>query len=359
MIPAAFLLVLSLARAATAPGAEEQVREVFAKIETIARAQSSTGSENSPERLRQAAALKPQVLRWGHAATPVLASIAEDRSRLLVPRVWAVHFAADIRDPAALPALERLLLNPAEPETLRRAAAGSITKLKLRRSALASALCNALNDRTLPPSVLRECLSFLKDSGCSDPAEIPLWLRRLGPNPSGLDLESSLRLIKTLGRSSPRSAAEALLDLPPYYRIGSSPRAEVLRQLKSRRKELLALRGKALEVLRDVIDSESHSQAETALTALELLSDFKDTSSVELWMKLLRHPDPRFAVGAAEALAAMGYTRALPHVAEMHARLHQDKRFAPSETSPAPQDLARRLEMALRSLSQTPVPRQR
>lgn len=355
----ALSLLAALAIAAATPTAEEQILEIFARIEDIARSESSSGSKAAPERLKRAAAFKPEVLRWGAAAAPILSSIAEDRARALVPRVWAVLFAADVGDPAALPSLERLLLDPAQPEALRRAAAGGIPRLKLGRDVRASPLCRSLEDPALPPSVLRQALAFLQDSGCSDPNAIREQLRRLGPNPDGLDLESALRLIKSLGRSGPRASLETLLDLLSYYRNGTLPRAEALRQLKSRRGELSALRGKLLETMRGIIDSESHSDPETALIALELLADLKDASSVELWMKLLSHPDARFVVASAEALASTGNIRALPHLERIYARLHEDERFAPSDKIPQPQELAVRLEKAIAALARSPVPDRR
>ena len=296
---------------------------------------------------KQLDALQPKFARLGEAALPALSKEMFDEKQQLKTRLWLVMYLQSVRSVETFPALRRMALDSAQPDTLRDAAARALAGSEAGKAARSRALCEAL-DKEPGPLLRREALFELSRLGCEDPAPLERAAAAGGPKPKGPAAVEAGLALAALERSAPPSAVDALERLIRRYGKGSPERARALDALTARAPQLQLDRARWSQRGVELLREESRHPA-TQAAALRLLGALGDPSVAETCARHLADPDPRVVVAAAEALAALGARDRAPAVDAVVSNYYSDPRFA-NAPGVDPIALYDRLAAALKAL---------
>lgn len=343
----ALLLALSLPASAQAP--EEAVAKVMKRVERLVASQKGKDAREIGGLDREAEALSKELKPLGWKSAPALAAAAQDLKRPEKVRLFAASFLSLIRDPAAFPALEDILLNQDQAPVVRAVAAQSVGGQGASDAAVGRALCAALAQETLPREVLSDALLSLSRLGCAEPAALVRVARAYGPRPGVKDLPLVAAALGTLGRSRGAVSGKALLGLVAYFPPEGDARAAAIRALDARRAELANwLVPEALPVVSEALRSET-GRWDTMIPLIRTASAFGPEAGPVL-ARLDKHPDAEVLAEAAEALAAFKRVEALPALEAVVAGAMNDPRYSPKEGRPDPAVSLARLEKAVAAL---------
>lgn len=343
----ALLLALSVPAAAQAP--EAAVARALARAEKLVAAQKGKDASEIAALDRQAEALAKDLRPLGWKAAPALGAAVQDLKRPEKVRLFAASYLALIRDPAAFPPLEDILLNREQSASVRALAAQSLPGQGADDASVAKALCGALAQEDLPREILSETLLSLSRLGCPEPAALERAARSFGPRPEGADLALASAAIGVLGRSRGAASGKALLALAGHFPARSEPRAAAIKALEKRREEIAAwLAPEALPVVAEALRSES-ARWDTMIPLIHLASALGADAAPAL-SRLTKHPDAEVLAEAAEALAALKRVEAIPALDSVLAGAMSDPRYSPREGRPDPAASLARLEKALAAL---------
>lgn len=344
---AALLLALSVPAAARPP--ETAVARTLARAEKLVAAQKGKDAREIRDLDREAQALAQDLKPLGWKAAPALAAAASDARRPEKVRLYAASFLALIRDPAAFPPLEDILLDRAQAPSVRALAAQSLPGQGAPGASVSKALCAALAQEDLPREVLSESLLALSGLGCADPAALERIARAYGPRPEAKDLPLARAAIAALGRSRGAASGRALLGLVAYFPALGEPRAAAIHALDSRREELATwLAPETLPVAVEALRSES-ARWDAMLPLIRVAAALGPDAAPAL-ARLAKHPDAEVLTEAAEALAVLKRVEAIPALDAALAGAMSDPRFSPKEGRPDPVVLLARLEKAVAAL---------
>jgi hypothetical protein len=344
---AALLLALSLPVRAESPNAA--VARVMAKAEKLVAAENGKDASEIADHDRQAENLSKELKPFGWRAAPALGAAAQDLKRPAKVRLFATSFLALIRDPAALPPLEDILLNPEQAPFVRALAAQSLPGQGAADAAVRAALCKALAQTDLPREVLSETLIAASRLGCPEPGSLARIARSFGARPSEKDMPLVAAAIATLGHSRGADSGKALLALIAYFSPLGAPRASAIAALDSRRAEIANwLAPEALPVVTEALRTES-DRWDTMIPLIHLASALGPEAAPAL-SRLSRHPDAEVLAEAAEALVPFKHSEALPALESVIAGAMNDPRFSPKEGRPDPAVSLARLEKAVAAL---------
>jgi hypothetical protein len=344
---AALLLALALPAHAETPQAA--VARVMAKAEKLVAAESGKDANEIRDRDHQAENLSKELKPFGWKAAPALGAAAQDLRRPAKVRLFATSFLALIRDPAALPPLEDILLNAEQDPGVRAVAAQSLPGQGAADAAVREALCKALAQPELPREVLSEALIPASRLGCLEPTALARIARSFGARPIEKDMPLVGAAIAALGRSRGADSGKALLALISYFPPLGAPRASAIAALDSRRAEISDwLAPEALPVVTEALRSES-DRWDTMIPLIHLASALGPGAAPAL-SRLSRHPDAEVLAEAAEALVAFKRVEALPALEAVVAGAMNDPRFSPKEGRPDPAVSLARLEKAVAAL---------
>jgi len=343
----ALLLALALPAAAQSPQAV--VSRVMARAEKLEAAQKGKDAREIAELDRRAQGLHKEIAPLGWKAVPALAAAAQDLKRPPKVRLLAASFLALARDPAALPALEDILLNPEQAPFIRSLAAQSLSGQGAPDAAVRKPLCAAIALPELPREVLTEALIPLSRLGCPEPAALERLARSFGPRPAGQDLDLVNASLAALGRSHGTPSGKALLSLISYFPSRGAARAAAIKALDARRAGIAAwLAPEALPVVSEALRSES--EGPEAMLALIRVSSALGAEMGPALSRLSRHPDAEVLASASEALVAFKRVEAIPALESVVAGAMSDPRFSPKEGRPDPAASLARIEKALDAL---------
>ena len=344
-----FALLLALSAPASAQAPQAVVAKVMARAEKLVAAQKGKDAREIRDLDRQAEDLSKELKPLGWRAAPALGSAVSDLKRPEKVRLFAVSFLGLIRDPAAFPPLEDILLNRDLSPSLRALAAQSLPGQGAPDAAVSEVLCAALAQEDLPREVLSEALLSLSRLGCPDPAALTRVARSFGPRPAGKDLLIATAAIGVLGRSRGVASAKALIGLIGHFPPQGEARAAAILALDARRAEISTwLAPEALPVVAEALRSES-ARWDTMIPLIHLASAL-GPEAVPALARLTKHPDAEVLAEAAEALAAFKHLESLPALDAAVAGALNDPRFSPKEGRPDPAVLLARLEKAVAAL---------
>lgn len=345
---AALLLALALPlRAAETP--EAVVKRVVRRSDHLVRAQKGKDAREIRDLDHEAEALYKEVKPFGWKAAPALASAAQDLKLPAKVRLLAASFLGLIRDPAAFPPLEDILLNKEQAPVVRALAAQSLPGQGAPDAVVSKVLCAVLAEPELPREVLAESLLTLSRLGCVDTAELAKIGRSFGPRPSEKDLPLAKAAISALGRSHGRESGLQILSLIGYFPPQGEARAAAIKALDARRAEITTwLTSDALPVVTEALRSESE-RWDTMLPLVRLTAALGPEGGKAL-SRLTRHPDAEVLAETAEALVAFKDVEAIPALEAVVAGAMNDPRFSPKEGRPDPAVSLARLEKAVAAL---------
>lgn len=344
-----FALLLALSAPASAQTPHAVVAKVMARAEKLVAAQKGKDAREIRDLDRQAEDLSKELKPLGWRAAPALGAAVSDLKRPEKVRLFAVSFLGLIRDPAAFPPLEDILLNQDLSPSLRALAAQSLPGQGAPDAAVSKALCAALAQEDLPREVLSGALLSLSRLGCADPAALTRIARAFGPRPTGKDLAIVTAAIAILGRSRGTASGKALFALIVHFPPQGEPRAAAIAALDARRAEISTwLAPEALPVVAEALRSES-ARWDTMIPLIHLASTLGPEAVAPL-ARLAKHPDAEVLAEAAEALAALKHLESLPALDSAVAGALNDPRFSPKEGRPDPAALLARLEKAVAAL---------
>lgn len=339
-------LLLALAVPLRAEAPEAVVARVMARAETLVAEQKGKDARDIRDLDRRAENLSTELKPLGWKAVPALAAAAKDLKRPAKVRLLAASFLALTRDPAALPPLADILLDPEQTPFVRSLAAQSLPGLGATDAAAREPLCAVLAQPELPREVLREALIPLTSLGCPEPAAVTRIARAYGARPGEKDQGVVVAALSVLGRSRGAASGQALLDLTAWFPPLGASRAAAIGALYARRAELGNwLAPEALPVIEEALRSES-GKPETMLMLIRVAVTLGPETGTSL-ARLSRHPDPEVLAEAAEALALFKRVEALPALESVVAGAMNDPRFSPKDGRPDPAVSLARLEKAI------------
>lgn len=342
-------LLLALALPASAETPQAVVERVMARAEKLVAAQKGKDARDVRDLDRRAEGLHRDLQPLGWKAAPALAAAASDRKRAPKVRLFAVSFLALIRDPAAFPPLEDILLDPEQDPGVRALAAQSLPGQGAPDAAVSRALCGALAQEGLPREVLADVMMSLGRYGCRDSAALVRLARSFGPRPGAKDLPLAAGAISALGRAHGRVSGRELLDLVAHFPARGEARAAAIKALDARRAEISTwLAPEALPVVAEALRSES-DRADTMLPLIRLAVALGPDAAPAL-SRLSDHPDAEVLAEAAEALVLFKRVEAIPDLEAVVAGAMRDPRFSPREGRPDPAASLARVEKALDAL---------
>jgi len=344
---AALLLALALPLRAAEP--EAVVQRVVIKTEKLMAAQKGKDAREIRDLDREAEGLYSQVKPLGWKAAPALGKAVQDLKLHTKTRLVAASFLGLIRDPAAFPPLEDIVLNVDQAPSVRASAAQSLPGQGAPDAVVGKVLCSVLAEPDLPREVLAESLLTLSRLGCVDTAELARLARAFGPRPSAADLPLAKAALSALGRSRGRESGLQLLSHIGYFPPQGEVRAAAIKALDARRAEIATwLAPDALPVVTEALRSESE-RWDTMLPLVRLAAALGPDGGKAL-SRLTRHPDAEVLAEAAEALVAFKDIEAIPALESVVAGAMNDPRFSPREGRPDPAVSLARLEKAVAAL---------
>lgn len=344
----ALLLALALP-AAAAQSPEAVVSRVIARAEKLVAAQKGVDARTIRDLDREAEGLYKDIKPLGWKAAPALAAAVSERKRPAKVRLFAVSFLALIRDPAAFPPLEDILLDREQDPAVRALAAQSLPGQDAPDAAVSKALCGALAQENLPREVLDDVMMSLGRLGCREPAAPARLARSFGPRPAPKDLPVVAAALGVLGRSRGAASGKALLDLVAYFPARGEARAAAIKALDARREEISKWAApEALPVVSEALRSESE-RWDAMLPLIRLAAALGPDAGPAL-SRLSNHPDAEVLAEAAEAMVLFKRVEALPALEAAVAGAMNDPRFSPKEGRPDPSALLARLERAVEAL---------
>ncbi|MDD5301689.1 MAG: hypothetical protein PHS14_01160 [Elusimicrobia bacterium] len=342
-------LLLALCVPASAQTPQAVVERAMARAEKLVASEKGKDALEIGDLDRAAESLAKELRPLGWKAAPALGAAASDLKRPEKVRLFAASFLALIRDPAAFPPLEDILLNRELSPSVRALAAQSLPGQGAPDAAVSKALCAALAQEDLPREVLSETLLSLSRLGCQDPAALSRVARSFGPRPSKKDLALVSAALAALGRSRGAVSGKALLALVGYFPSSGAPRAAAIAALDARRAEITTwLAPEALPVVAEALRSETE-RWDTMIPLIHIATALGPEGGRAL-LRLTRHPDAEVLAETAEALAAFKHVEALPALEAVIAGAMNDPRFSPKEGRPDPAVSLARLEKAVATL---------
>lgn len=345
---AALLLALVLPLHA-AESIEAVVKRVVVKTEKLMAAQKGKDAREIRDLDREAEGLYAQVKPLGWKAAPALGKAVQDLKLHTKTRLVITSFLGLIRDPAAFPPLEDILLNKEQAPVVRASAAQSLPGQGAPDAAVSTVLCSVLAAPELPREVLAESLLTLSRLGCVDTASLAKIARSFGPRPSAKDLPLAQAALSALGRSRGRESGLQILALIGYFPPQGEVRAAAITALDARRAEIATwLASDALPVVSEALRSESE-RWDTMLPLVRLAAALGPEGGKAL-SRLTRHPDAEVLAEAAEALVVFKDVEAIPALEAVVAGAMNDPRFSPKEGRPDPAVSLARLEKAVAAL---------
>jgi len=344
---AALLLALALPAHAETPQAA--VSRVMAKAQKLVAAENGKDAREIADRDHQAENLYKELKPFGWKAASALGAAAQDLKRPAKVRLFAASFLALVRDPAAAPPLEDILLNAEQDPGVRAMAAQSLPGQGASDAVVRGALCRALAQPELPREVLSETLIPASRLGCPEPAALTRIARSFGARPGEKDIPLVAASIAALGRSRGADSGKALLALISYFPPLGAPRAAAIAALDSRRVEIANwLAPEALPVVTEALRSET-DRWDTMIPLIHLASALGPEAAPAL-SHLSRHPDPEVLAEAAEALVPFKRVEAIPALESVVAGAMNDPRFSPKDGRPDPAVSLARIEKAVAAL---------
>lgn len=342
-------LGLALALNATAQTPQAVVARTMARAEKLVAAQKGKDAWERRDLDRQAEGLYKDIKPLGWKAAPALAAAVADLKRPPKVRLFAVSFLALIRDPAAFPPLEDILLNPEQDPTVRALAAQSLPGQGAPDASVSKTLCAALAQKDLPREVLDDVMMSLGRYGCVEPAALVRLARSFGPRPGAKDLPVVAAALAALGRSRGAASGKELLGLIGWFPARGEARAAAIRALDARRAEVADwLAPEALPVVTEALRSESE-RWDVMLPLIRLAVALGPEAGPAL-ARLSSHPDAEVLAAAAEAMVLFKRVEAVPDLEAVLAGAMRDPRFSPKEGRPDPAALLSRLEKAVDAL---------
>jgi HEAT repeat protein len=343
----ALLLALSLPASAQTPQAV--VSRAIARAEKLVAAQKGVDARTIRDLDREAEGLYKDIKPLGWKAAPALAAAISDRRRPAKVRLFAVSFLALIRDPAAFPPLEDILLDKEQDPTVRALAAQSLPGQGAPDASVSAALCGALAQEDLPREVLDDVMMSLGRLGCRETPALVRLARAFGPRPGAKDLPVVTAAIGTLGRSRGAASGRELLALVGHFPPRGEARAAAIKALDARRPEIARwLAPEALPVVAEALRSESE-RWDTMLPLIRLAVALGPDAGPAL-SRLSDHPDAEVLAEAAEAMVLFKRVEAAPRLEAVVAGAMSDPRFSPKEGRPDPASLLARIEKAAAAL---------
>ncbi|MBI2788123.1 MAG: hypothetical protein HYX59_05520 [Elusimicrobia bacterium] len=342
-------LWLALALNASAQTPQAVVARAMARAEKLLAAQKGKDAWERRDLDRQAEGLYKDIKPLGWKAAPALAAAVADLKRPPKVRLFAVSFLALIRDPAAFPPLEDILLNPEQDPGVRALAAQSLPGQGAPDASVSKALCAALAQKDLPREVLDDVMLSLGRYGCLEPAALVGLARSFGPRPGAKDLPVVAAALGALGRSRGSASGTARLGLMGGVPARGAARAAAIRALDARRTEVADwLAPEALPVVAEALRSESE-RWDTMLPLIRLAVALGPDAGPAL-SRLSSHPDAEVLAEAAEGMVLYKRVEAIPDLEAVLAGAMRDPRFSPKEGRPDPAALLSRLEKAVDAL---------
>lgn len=321
MSPALLLLFLAL------PARAADVQALIAKTEAYVHAQNDKDAGVVRDLDRALDKLSGEASKMGWTAARPLGAAARDRARALKARLWFVAYLESLRDPASFPELKALLLDRAQPDLLREAAARALAAAPVGKRAKSGALCAAL-DADPGPQTLVSLLFELEPLGCDDITALEKRATAHGSKPAGRELARVAHALGAIAHSAHPAALQALDRLWERFARGGEPRRLILEALAKRAPELVLGGDKATARALDMLEQEGRAPANAA-AALRLLAALGDARAADAAARYLHDGDGGVVVASAETLAALRARQWRSAVAEIYDRFPQDDRFAP------------------------------
>jgi hypothetical protein len=319
---ALFLSVSSLA----APAKPIPVQQIIAEASSLVSSQQDKPANETRDLDRRLDALGAEAAKSGYKAVPALAQGVFDSRNPLKLRIWLLAYLQAVHDPAAFPPLRRLLLDSAQPDLLREAAARALAACPVAASARSRALCAALGADP-GPELRLQALFEASALGCEQPAVLEVWAGAGGGRPSGRAAAEAGHALDALEHSRSLEALESLDRLSRRYARGTPQRGRVIRALAARARDLKPDLTRWSDRARALLSEEARAP-ENALAALALVTALDDPASAELAARFLGDDDPRVVVAAAETLAALHARERRPAIAAVLEKFYTDARFA-------------------------------
>lgn len=342
-------LGLALALNASAQTPQAVVARTMARAEKLVAAQNGKDAWERSDLDRQAEGLYKDIKPLGWKAAPALAAAVADLKRPPKVRLFAVSFLALVRDPAAFPPLEDILLNPEQDPTVRALAAQSLPGQGAPDASVSKTLCATLAQKDLPREVLDDVMMSLGRYGCVEPAGLVRLARAFGPRPGAKDLPVVAAALGALGRSRGAASGKELLALIGWFPARGDARAAAIKALDARRAEVADwLAPEALPVVAEALRSES-DRWDSMLPLIRLAVALGPEAGPAL-ARLSNHPDAEVLADAAEAMVLFKRVEAIPDLEAVLAGAMRDPRFSPKEGRTDPSVLLARLEKAVDAL---------
>ena len=342
-------LFLALAVPVSAQTPQAVVTRVMARAEKLVASQKGKDAREIRDSDLAAENLSKELKPLGWKAAPALGAAAQELKRPMKVRLLAVSFLGLIRDPAAFPPLEDILLNREQAPIVRSLAAQSLPGLGAPDGSVSKVLCAALAQEDLPREVLADVLLSLSRLGCPDPAALTRIVRSFGPRPGEKDLMLVKAAFAVLGRSRGVDSGKTILALVSYFPPLGAARAAAIMALDARRTEIaIWLAPEALPVVTEALRSES-GRWETMIPLINIATALGPETGLAL-SRLTKHPDAEVLAEAAEALVVFKRIEAIPALDAVVAGAMNDPRFSPKEGRPDPAVSLARLEKALAAL---------
>lgn len=342
-------LLLALCIPASAQTPQAVVERVMIRAEKIVASEKGKDAREIGGLDWRAENLANELKPLGWKAVPALAAAAQDLKRPAKVRLFAASFLALIRDPAAFPPLEDILLDPEQAPSVRALAAQSLPGQGAPDAAVSKALCAALAQEELPREVLTDIMMALSRLGCPDPAALTRIARSFGPRPAEKDLVLVSASLSALGRSRGAVSGKALLALAGYFPPQGAPRAAAIKALDARRAEIANwLAPETLPVVVEALRSET-GRWDTMIPLIHIATALGPEAAPGL-SRLTGHPDAEVLAEAAEALVLFKRVEAIPALEAVVAGAMNDPRYSPKEGRPDPAVSLARLEKAVAAL---------
>jgi hypothetical protein len=342
-------LLLALCLPASAETPQAVISRALARAEKLVAAQKGKDAREIRDLDTEAENLSKDLKPLGWKAAAALGASVQDLKRPEKVRLFAVSFLGLIRDPAAFPPLEDILLNQEQTPSVRAMAAQSLPGQGAPDAAVSKALCAALAQADLPREVLSEIMLPLSRLGCPEPAALERLARSFGPRPDGKDQPLVIAALAALGRSHGTASGRAILSLITYFPSIGEPRASAIKALDARRAEIASwLAPEAMPVVAEALRSES-KRWDTMIPLIHIAVALGPDAGPAL-ARLSRHPDAEVLAEAAEALLVFKRVEELPALESVIAGSLNDPRFSPKEGRPDPAFSLARLEKAAAAL---------
>ncbi|MBI5211460.1 MAG: HEAT repeat domain-containing protein [Elusimicrobia bacterium] len=303
------------------------------------------------------------VAAQGKAAVPCLAAVAMDPDKPLKSRLWALSFAAAIKDYSVFMPLKAVLNDAGAPGELRSTAASYMLLMKgvcqaaseqggppqcIGQEEVRREFCASLEDKALPPPALREVLAHASVYGCDDAGPLEHWIKSFGVAPTEHDWQNANFAILALARARSPVSTRVLLRLFKHYPVGSRGRKLVYKALLLKDKDLSAMKETVSPQLAWELEAEPGPVGQTMV--LQLLAMVNDPASAGVFVKFLGKEDPGVVGEAASGLAAIGAKQAIPELEKLLAGVEKDSRFAGTKGRPRPREAIDRIRDALDAL---------